>query len=192
MRMKASEWKTFLATWTREVAARKTRNPNEPRIVHPVNGLGFPGATDEEIQATEARLGITLPPSYSEFLKATNGLQQPYTYVAACGGDFWAAVDVDWFAVRNAEWIDSYEGIADAAGRTGGERFVNELRGTLEVSHGGDAAVYLLNPRVTGADGEWEAWFFATWSPEVERFRSFEQMMRTRYWQFGEGVSGGF
>ena len=190
--MKVTEWKTFLAAWTREVAARKTRNPNEPRIVDPVNGLGFPGATDEQIRATEERLGVTLPPSYSEFLKATNGLLQPHTYVAACGGDFWAAVDVDWFAVRNAEWIDAYEGIDDATGRTGGERFVDELRGTLEVSHGGDAAVYLLNPRVTGADGEWEAWFFATWSPEVERFRSFEQMMRTRYWQFGEGVSGGF
>src|SRR5437764_10786174 len=99
MRMKATEWKTFLAAWTREIAARTTRNPNEPRIVDPVNGLGFPGATDEQLRATETRLGITLPPSYSEFLKATNGLLQPYTYVAACGGDFWSAVDVDWFAV---------------------------------------------------------------------------------------------
>jgi hypothetical protein len=83
-------------------------------------------------------------------------------------------------------------GVDDAAGKVGPERFVDELRGTLELSHGGDSAVYLLNPRVTGADGEWETWFFATWSPDVERFRSFEQMMRTRYGQFSAGASDGF
>jgi hypothetical protein len=190
--MKASEWKDFLATWTREIAARKTRNPNERRSLDAVHGLGFGGATDEQIRAAEARLGVSLPPSYLEFLRATNGLLQPFSYVAACGGDFWPIADIDWFAVRNTEWIDAYEGVDDASGKVGPERFVEELRGTLELSHGGDSAVYLLNPRVTGADGEWETWFFATWSPDVERFRSFEQMMRTRYGQFAAGASEGF
>jgi len=41
-------------------------------------------------------------------------------------------------------------------------------------------------------EGEWEAWFFASWSPDVERFRSFEEMMRTRYHQSAAGVSDGF
>jgi len=190
--MKASEWTTFLATWTREIAARRTRNPNEQRAIDPTYGLGVAGATEDQIQAAEARLGVKLPPSYSEFLKATNGLRQPYSYVAACGGDFWPASDLDWFAARNAEWIEAYEGVDDAWGKTGRPRFVEELQGTLELSHGGDAAIYLLNPRVTGSDGEWETWFFATWSPEVERFRSFEQMMRNRYGQFIAGVTDGF
>ena len=190
--MKASEWKDFLATWTREIAARKTRNPNERRELNAEHGLGFVGATEDQVRAAEARLGVSLPPSYLEFLRATNGLLQPFTYVAACGGDFWPAADLDWFAVRNGEWIDAYEGVDDASEKVGPERFVDELRGTLELSHGGDSAVYLLNPRVTGADGEWETWFFATWSPEVERFRSFEQMMRTRYGQFSAGASDGF
>ena len=190
--MKASEWKDFLATWTREMVARKTRNPNERRVPNAEHGLGFAGATEDQIRAAEARLGASLPPSYVEFLRASNGLLQPFSYVAACGGDFWPAADLDWFAVRNGEWIDAYEGVDDAAGKVGPERFVDELRGTLELSHGGDSAVYLLNPRVTGADGEWETWFFATWSPDVERFRSFEQMMRTRYGQFSAGASEGF
>ena len=192
--MKASEWTTFLATWTREIAARRTRNPNEQRATDPTYGLGVPGATEEQIRETEARLGVTLPPSFLEFLRATNGLLQPYSYVAACGGDFWPATDLDWFAARNSEWIDAYEGVDDVAGRltTSSVRFVDELRGTLELSHGGDAAIYLLNPRVISSDGEWEAWFFATWSPEVERFRSFEQMMRSRYGQFIAGVTDGF
>ena len=78
--MKASEWKDFLATWTREMAARKTRNPNERRELNAVHGLGFAGATEDQIRAAEARLGVSLPPSYLEFLRATNGLLQPFSY----------------------------------------------------------------------------------------------------------------
>src|SRR5947209_5619388 len=137
--MKASEWTTFLAAWTREIAARRTKNPNEQRPVDPTHGLGVLGASDDQLVAAEARLGVKLPPSYSEFLKATNGLRQPFSYVAACGGDFWPAADLDWFATRNAEWIDAYEGVDDMAGTTYPLRFVDELRGTLELSHGGDA-----------------------------------------------------
>jgi len=187
--MNAAEWRTFLATWTTEIAAQDSRNPNAPREIDPVYGLGAPGATGEQIAAAEARLGVTLPPSYSEFLKATNGLRQPFEYVASSGGDFWPAADVDWFAVRNAEWIDAYAVVDEA---TDGDRFTDELRGTLELSHDGDAAVYLLNPRVVGRDGEWEAWFFATWSPGVERFPSFAAMMQSRHREFREHAGFGF
>lgn len=182
--MNASEWKAFLATWTREVGLRATENPNTPRVIDRSLGLGFPGASDEEIATAEARLGATLPRSYSEFLKATNGLLQPYDYVAACGGDFWPAADVDWFRTRNADWIAAYDPM--------GDEFVDELRGTLELSHDGDAAVYLLNPRVTTSSGEWQAWCFASWSPEAERFPSFEAMMRARFQNFRDGIIDGF
>ena len=190
--MKASEWKAFLATWTSELATRETGNRNERRTLDPVHGLARPGATDDQIRAAEARLGAILPPSYREFLKASNGLLQPFSYVAACGGDLLQVEEIDWFAVRNSDWIAAYEGVDDAPGKTGADRFVEELSGTLEISHDGDGAVYLLNPRVTAPSGDWEAWFFATWSPEVERFRSFAEMMRMRYRQFSEGITNGF
>jgi hypothetical protein len=189
--MDAAEWKNFLATWTRELVERKSNNPNARRDLNPVTGLGFPGATEAQIAGAEARLGVHLPPSYREFLKATNGLHQPFTYVPACGGDFWSVQDIEWFKVRNAEWINAYEGVDDP-GTSGSMHFVDELRGTLELSHNGDSAVYLLNPHVKTDGGEWEAWFFATWSPDVERFRSFDDLMRTRYEQFSAGVSDGF
>jgi cell wall assembly regulator SMI1 len=189
--MDAAEWKDFLATWTRELAERKSNNPNARRDLNPVTGLGFPGATEAQIAAAEAHLGVRLPPSYREFLKATNGLQQPYSYVPACGGDLWSVQDLDWFNVRNAEWIDAYDGV-DEGTAGGGLKFVEELRGTLELSRNGDSAVYLLNPYVKTEEGEWEAWFFASWSPDVDRFRSFDEMMRTRYHQFSAGVSDGF
>jgi hypothetical protein len=190
--MNAAEWTTFLATWTREIVARETENPNTRREIDPIHGLGFPGATDAQIAATEARLGVALPPSYSEFLKATNGLRQPYDYVAACGGDFWSIADVDWFSARNTEWIEAYGVLDEALEATGAASFVGELRGTLELSHDGDAAVYLLNPRLIGPDGEWEAWFFANWSPGATRFRSFAEMMQARYREFRDGGGFGF
>jgi hypothetical protein len=188
----AAEWKTFLATWTREIAALETNNPNTRRPIDPMSGLGFPGATDAQIDAAEARLGVKLPPSYSEFLKATNGLLQAYSYVASYGGDFWPVTEIDWFRVRNSEWIEAYAGVDEALAETGGGSFTDELRATLEISHDGDSAVYLLNPRVVGADGEWEAWVFATWSPEVDRFPSFAAMMQSHYREFRERGGFGF
>lgn len=190
--MRADEWKAFLATWTREIAARDTKNPNTPRAIDPVYGLGFPGATDQDIAAAESRLGTKLPPSYSEFLRATNGLLQPYNYVASYGGDFWPASGIDWFAARNSEWIDAYEGVDEGMIPPGVPSFADQLRRTLELSHDGDSAVYLLNPGVVGTDGEWEAWFFATWSPEVEKFPSFAALMHSRYQEFRERGGFGF
>lgn len=35
--------------------------------------FGYPGVTEEQIVTTEARLGMTLPTSYKEFLKVSNG-----------------------------------------------------------------------------------------------------------------------
>lgn len=52
------------------------------------------------------------------------------------------------------------------------------LQTALEVSAVGDSAIYLLNPKVLDADGEWEAWFFADWLPGAIRYRSFREMMQ--------------
>lgn len=46
------------------------------------------------------------------------------------------------------------------------------------LSDRGDAAILLLNPEVVFEDGEWEAWYFATWLPGAMRFRSFADLMR--------------
>jgi hypothetical protein len=190
--MTSDEWKAFLATWTREIGDQDAKNPNTKRTIDPTYGLGFPGATDSDIAAAEARLGTTLPRSYAEFLKATNGLLQPHSYVASYGGDFWPAADVDWFRARNSEWIDAYEGVDEGMIPAGAASFADQLRNTLELSHDGDSAVYLLNPGVIASDGEWEAWFFATWSPEVETFPSFAAMMRARYQEFRDRGGFGF
>ena len=63
---------------------------------------------------------------------------------------------------------------------------VEYLESALEVSEEGDSAVYLLNPEVVTADGEWEAWFFANWLPGASRYRSFTELMEAEYRTFHE------
>jgi hypothetical protein len=57
---------------------------------------------------------------------------------------------------------------------------VEYLPATLQVSdiEVAGTGVYLLNPEVISADGEWEAWFFAHWIPGAVRHRSFWNLMR--------------
>ena len=55
------------------------------------------------------------------------------------------------------------------------------LLSALQISDVGDSAVYLLNPEIRTDEGEWEAWFFATWIPGARRYRSFWEMMKAEY-----------
>src|SRR5690606_3968544 len=50
------------------------------------------------------------------------------------------------------------------------------LASTLQLSDKGDAAILLLQPERVGPDGEWEAWFMASWIPGAYRFPSFWEM----------------
>ena len=64
-------------------------------------------------------------------------------------------------------------------------RFRQEyLETALEISAEGDSAIYLLNPKVTSPEGEWEAWFFANWLPGASRYRSFWEMMVAEHESF--------
>lgn len=46
------------------------------------------------------------------------------------------------------------------------------------------SGLYLLNPRIVTAEGEWEAWFFAHWLPGANRYRSFWELMQGEYQNF--------
>ncbi len=144
--------------------------------------LGFPPASDAQIAAAEARLGVTLPPSYRAFLRLSNG----WRYLGDLGVGLRRVEDVDWFRVENQDWIDAYleatddESWADDEYEDDfedGEADLTHLPGTLQISDLGDGAVLLLNPAVVGPDGEWEAWFFANWVPGANRYDSFHALL---------------
>jgi hypothetical protein len=193
--MTNEEWHALLTNWSAAVL----RLTDTELDAGPLHGLGFEGATEAQLAAAETRIARPLPPSYRAFLTVTNGLRQPPNGGAARGGDFWSVDQVDWFSKRNAAWLDAYGDFdtpdhqyfvyGDAQDTV---HFRSEyLRGALELSHNGDSSVYLLNPFVVDAQGEWETWHFANWYPGAARFRSFAEMMLSHYQgSIEDGIAG--
>jgi hypothetical protein len=155
--------------------------------------LGFTGASEKQLEQAEARLGVRLPPSYRSFLATTNGWRTTGTFIDR----LWSAEEIDWFTVRNQDWIDAYteygysvvsdqEYFVYGRGQDSALFRTEYLKSALEISDVGDSAILLLNPQVVSPQGEWEAWFFANWLPGAARYRSFWDLMQAEYLSFRE------
>ncbi len=185
------DWQGFLSQWNAELlASEDVKDEGLASEVATSQWFGFPGATEEDLTTAEARLGRSFPPSYREFLQFSNGWRQtgPFIY------HLWPSDQVDWFRVRNQAWIDTlasfeYPTVTDAeylvygSGAEQPER-IEYLRTALQISDIGDSSVYLLNPQIITPQGEWEAWFLASWSPSIDRYPSFWDMMQAEYRRF--------
>lgn len=174
------DWSVFLRDWSRELIAGSAIAGKLPADVKASGWLGFAGASEAEIAAAEARLGKALPPSYRSFLKVTNGWRMTGLFIDR----LWGTGDIEWFRVRHAEWIADWNfGASYYPPRTPQEALRDldsdghYLPSVLEISDVGDSAIYLLNPQIVAADGEWQAWFFSNWNPGASRYRSFQEMM---------------
>jgi hypothetical protein len=64
--------------------------------------LGYPGASEEQITSAEQRLGMSLPPSYREFLRLTNGWRRTTSFI----GQMWSAEQIKSLSVEHQEWTD--------------------------------------------------------------------------------------
>jgi hypothetical protein len=189
--MTEPDWLPFLTTWSREVLASPDQAGALPEEVVASGWLGFAGAPEEQLQQAEARLGIRLPPTYRTFLATTDGWRTTGTFIDR----LWSTQEVDWFKVRNRDWIDAYTAYGPT--QIGDEEYfvygegqdpaffrTEYLTTALEISDVGDSAILLLNPQVVTPEGEWEAWFFANWLPGAARYRSFWDLMQAEYRSF--------
>jgi hypothetical protein len=186
--METFDWESHIREWSRrrlEVLEDYEKERLPPSMIED-GYLGYPGAAEEEIAAAEARLGVTFPSSYREFLKVSNGL-----CTSKQGIQFYSTEEIEWYALGNEAWIDrcmedNSEPVTDE------EYFVygseqcelvwrpEYLQTTLEISSQDMGFIFLLNPQVNVLDDEWEAWFcsFSTaWG--IDRYRSFQEMMET-------------
>ena len=81
--------------------------------------------------------------------------------------------------MRNQDWIDAWtEGFLSMSGRNvpaDAEHLA--MPHLLEVTAAGDA-IFLLNPLVVSAAGEWQAWDFANWHPGAFRYPSLWELTR--------------
>ncbi len=193
------DWKGLLTRWNDIVFASEIAQviPSD----HQKTGwLGFPGATNEQLAQTEARLGKPLPPSYREFLQFTNG----WSTIGLSSEELWPVDRIQWFRRHRPPTVPIVWAVATLIGRLfhggfsgmsisddqyftyGENQNVSAVRlsyffSTLQISDIGDNAVYLLNPQVLTEDREWEAWLFAAWLPGAVRFRSFWHLMQTEF-----------
>ncbi len=191
-------WRAFLNRLSQDLL--RYSDPDElselPPNVRSSGWFGYPGATEEELAAAEARLGARLPPSYRAFLAVTNGWHGCDPHI----NRLLPTAEVDWLRVREPATSDyraSYLrlGVPPPARVPDEEYYVygeeqipglyrpEYLQTALAVSERGDAdsTIYLLNPQVITPEGEWEAWFFATWLPGANRYRSFWELMHAQH-----------
>ena len=176
------DFRTILADISRIQLADKAIADRVPGQKATANWLGEPGASEAEITSAELRLGVQLPPSYRAFLALSNGFDNvsPFIY------RLYSAAEIDWFRVRNQDWIDAYQTEDDVSPE---EHLANPedcvrfrsayLSSCLQISDEGDSAVVLLNPEVVNDESEWETWFFANWSPGATRYPSFRSYVES-------------
>ncbi len=192
--MSLDAWRDLLVEWNREILASPELRAILPPEVITSGWLGHPGAPEEQITRAEARLGARLPPSYREFLTVSNGWQvlTPFIY------ELWSTDEIEWFRVRHQEdWIEPWlSGSGGPKAVPDSEYFVygpgqsvltmraEYLETALEVSDVGNDAILLLNPQIVTPEGEWEAWFFASWLPGARRYRSFWEMLQGEHERF--------
>jgi hypothetical protein len=188
-------WRSFLERFSHDLLANEQIRSTLPPDVVASGWLGFDPATKSGITALEQRLGVTLPPSYREFLEVTNGWRciSPFVY------RLWSTADVTWLSERHQrDIIDPWLKESETYATSDDEYFVygddqdtvnlrpEYLRTALEISDYGDAAIYLLNPKVVSVYGEWEAWMLASWLPGASRYRSFRELLEAEYRGFAE------
>ena len=208
--LKTFNWYKFLGQWSQEFLATSKNLGHLPAEIIESDWLGYPGATEEQITQAEERLNVSLPPSYREFLKVSNGWRQTTPFIYR----IWSIEEIEWFIKRHHSWINSFiqtqmrsrhdyhqnghqlnghvPRIPDSEYFLyGEEQDCSKIRPeylstALEISDKGESAIYLLNPKIQTGDGEWEAWFFGNWLPGADRYPSFQEMMQAEYKNFLE------
>jgi len=180
--MTTYNWEKLLQSWNRDILTSGEYRSYLPAEVIASGWLGFPGASEAQIEQAERRLKTKLPPSYREFLKITNGWRMTTPFIWR----LWPTEEIEWFSVRRPDWVRSWEIVAEFYSLKPPPElaYMTHLKATLEISDEGDSAIYLLNPLVISPDGEWEAWFFASWLAGAERYSSFWELMLAEYENF--------
>lgn len=218
--MGAFDWNVFLRQWSQAILASMDEADLQllPPEVIESGWLGYPGASEADLQRTETRLGVRLPPSYRAFLQVSNGWRLTAKPGDGSNHRLWSCEAIDRFIARHPQWIksfcngqdltplspeDSLDDLDDAwqpVGISDEEYYVygedqdptrlrlEYLPTAMEISDVGLDSIYLLNPRAVTAAGEWEAWFLADYLGGADRYPCFQALMEAEYQNFLDGL----
>ncbi|MFE2745963.1 SMI1/KNR4 family protein [Streptomyces scopuliridis] len=207
--MKTYNWRPFLERWSADwldsPGARGQGDVDETVLRD--RWLGFPAAGEDRITELEARLGVTLPPTYRSFLATTDGWRPAGTAVSRVG----AAEGVHWYgdpdglqAVHEGE-LDEHASEEEVL-RAGMWGRALRLSATLDTVAPGtvspdavasDTIEVLLDPGDPDANGEWAAYLHRgvrSGGERTERHGSFMDLMQALFREFhrAHGGSPGF
>jgi hypothetical protein len=184
------DWDTWLKQYNALLLERLNRSEllyYPPKVVEAVKGgwLGEEAATEADVQALEARLGLRLPPSYRQFLLTSNGFVQAGMLVPR----LYSCTEVGLFREIETYAYDEWTKYpAPSQTDIGKEQdlpdfFVHFLPSLIIVSESEVAgtARYLLNPARKTQNGEWEAYYYAHWVPGANRYASFWELMQREF-----------
>ncbi|MCK7626394.1 SMI1/KNR4 family protein [Streptomyces sp. RS10V-4] len=184
-------WHDFLGRWQEEWIPRTDEDERWDEDEDGGGGrpaaLGRPGADEAAIAAAEARLGRRLPPSYREFLAASDGWHVAETAgIYQLGG----VADIDWFE----DPYDMTPLYADGLGDDPDDAEVllaGMWRRALRLETDSDLSHALLDPGDIGEDGEWALYVHKGWSGESPcRYPSFRAYMEAGYRGFHADRAG--
>lgn len=176
-------WRSELVPYSADMARLGDAEPREADVpgLGTVPWLGHAGASEERLVALEARLGVTLPPSYRTFLAASDGWGRISTFMY----ELLTTENVDWF--RDADpgtWEILRGDDTDDYFEQDDQDFMDRV---LLVSGEGDAQYWLLDPGDVSPDGEWAAYIWASWYPGLgERHASFAALVEAERESFDE------
>lgn len=123
------------------------------------NWIGYPPASESEIQQAENRLGTKLPSDYRQMLKLANGFPKPCNAVVP---RFFKVSEIDFY--KNFKWnnIELWKS----------EPELKEIGNKLERSIiiGGDEEEQFLLIPPTDANKAWEYWLWGNWIPGERRY----------------------
>jgi hypothetical protein len=113
--------------------------------------LGYEPASEEALAEAEHRLGIRLPPSYRNFLLASNGWSTMQNCV-----DLFEAEKIGWFPDLNPEFLDAWSepGLSFFAGNLA----VLKRSLLIGADDGGPGCYWLLHADSVAGNGEWTAY----------------------------------
>lgn len=148
---------------------------------------GQPPAPESEILKAEARLGVTLPPSYRSFLSISNGWRPFDSFIES----LLSVQEIERFRSADPERLAILQECYAEDNISDDEYFDYETPKHIEAMRtryypdslllgkdwGGESDMVLLNPHIVFPDGEWEAIFFANWVPGNTRYRSFREFV---------------
>lgn len=193
--LNAAEWTTWLTEWAHEMSSKDDAfyedllrdSGIDPERILAKHYLNEP-ASEASITELELRLGLSLPPSYRAFLRASDGFAMPAAEIGPLR--LFRSSEVGWLRDLDPETLAIWT--ADGAKNAipddvyftygpGAQSITMRseyLHRTIVIStvEPGGTAVFLLNPAIVQA-GEWEAWMFAHWLPGANRYRSFEDLL---------------